>query len=46
VVWRGKVAVPASELCRLLGLDLKFDKQTLTARVGAEEKEGEEGGGG
>jgi D-alanyl-D-alanine carboxypeptidase len=43
VVWRGKVAVPASELCRLLGLDLKFDKQTLTARVGAEEKEGEGG---
>jgi D-alanyl-D-alanine carboxypeptidase len=34
VIWRGKIAVPASELCRLLGLSLTFDKASLTATVG------------
>ncbi|MBM3472841.1 MAG: D-alanyl-D-alanine carboxypeptidase [Armatimonadetes bacterium] len=41
VVWRGKTAVPASDLCRLLGLALSFDKQTLTARVGPPSAENE-----
>ena len=37
-IWRGKVAVPAAELCRLLGLALSFDKATLTAQLGPPER--------
>ena len=35
IVWRGRAAAAATDLCRLLGLQLRFDKPTLTARVGA-----------
>jgi len=34
IVWRGRAAAAAADLCRLLGLQLRFDKPTLTARVG------------
>ncbi len=34
VTWRGRAAVAATDLCRLLGLQLRFDKPTLTAHVG------------
>jgi hypothetical protein len=34
VTWRGQVAVPAVDLCRMLGLGVQFDKASLTARVG------------
>jgi D-alanyl-D-alanine carboxypeptidase len=34
VTWCGQVAAPAADLCRWLGLELAFDKATLTATVG------------
>jgi D-alanyl-D-alanine carboxypeptidase len=34
VTWRGRAAAAATDLCRLLGLQLRFDKSRLTARVG------------
>lgn len=34
IVWRGKLSIPVAPLCRLLGMKLAFDKQTLTATVG------------
>lgn len=34
VTWRGRAAAAAADLCRLLGLELRFDKRTLTAQVG------------
>jgi len=33
VVWHGQIALPAADLCRMLGLQLAFDKPSLTARV-------------
>jgi len=33
-LWRARLVVPAAELCRFLGLSLRFDKPTLTATVG------------
>lgn len=34
VTWRGRAAAAASDLCRLLGLQLRFDRPTLTAHIG------------
>ncbi len=33
-IWRGELVVPAADLCKFLGLTLRFDKPTLTATVG------------
>lgn len=37
VTWRSQVSAPAADLCRLLGLQLAFDKSSLTARVSQEQ---------